>query len=256
MRRVLRPLPTVLLLAAFFGAWEIYVDSGGVSKLILPAPHSVVAALYDDRGLLWSNFLVSAKEMLLGALIAAVAGVLIAVTMHLWAPWRRAVYPIAVASQAVPVLILALPLIVWLGFGLAPKLALIAITSFFPIVVTTLAGLETVDRALPKLMRTFDASRWRTLRHVELPAALPGLLTGLKLTVTFSVIADVFAEWNGANSGLGYILLTAESNLEVALLFAAALILSLFAMLLFALLTLAERQLLPWAYQPRGDGRP
>lgn len=251
--RVLGAVPTVVLLAIFFGTWEVYVDTGGVDSLILPAPHTIVKTLYTDRGLLWSNFLVSAKEIVLGSLLAAAAGFLAAVSMHLWRPWRRAFYPIAVASQAIPVPILALPLLIWLGFGLLPKLILIAIVSFFSIVVTTLAGLETVDPALQKLMRTFDATRWRTFRHVELPAALPGLFTGLKLTLVFAVIADVLAEQSGSNSGLGYILLTADSNFEVPQLFAAALILSLFAIALFALLTLAERRLLPWAYQPRGD---
>jgi putative hydroxymethylpyrimidine transport system permease protein len=253
MRRVVTAIPTVLLLAVFFGAWEIYVDSGGVDSVILPAPHTVVSTLYTDRSLFWSNFLVSAKEIVLGSLLAAASGFLAAISMHLYKPWRRAAYPIAVASQAIPVPILALPLLVWLGFGLAPKLLLIAIVSFFSIVVTTLAGLDSVDPALPKLMRTFDANRWRTFRHVELPAALPGLFTGLKLTVVFAVIADVLAEETGSNSGLGYILLTADSNYEVAQLFAAGLILSLFAILLFGLLTLAERRLLPWTYQPRGD---
>jgi ABC-type nitrate/sulfonate/bicarbonate transport system permease component len=254
MKRALKAtMPPALLLAVFFGAWEIYVDSGGVDSLILPAPHAILSTLYSDRSLFWSNFLVTAKEIALGSLLAAAAGFLAAVSMHFSRPWRRALYPITVASQAIPVPILALPLLVWLGYGLAPKLLLIAIVSFFSIVVTTLAGLDSVDPALPKLMRTFDANRWRTFRHVELPAALPGLFTGLKLTLVFAVIADVLAEQNGSNSGLGYILLTAESNLEVSQEFAAAVILSLFAIVLFALLTLAERRLLPWAYQQRGD---
>ncbi|HWF55025.1 MAG TPA: ABC transporter permease [Solirubrobacteraceae bacterium] len=255
MRRVLRPLPTLLLLLIFFGAWELYVDSGGVNNLILPAPHSVIATLYDDRGLLWSNFLVSAKEIVLGSLVAAALGFAMAISMHLLPRWRGAAYPLAIASQAIPVPILAVPLVFWLGFGLAPKLIVIAIVSFFSIVVTTMSGLATVDPALPKLMATFDATRWRTFRHVELPAALPGLFTGLKLTLVVAVIADVLAEQAGANSGLGYILLTAGPQLLTAEAFAAALILSLFAMLLFALLTAAERLTLPWAYQPRGDGR-
>ena len=129
-------------------------------------------------------------------------------------PWRRALYPIAVASQAIPIAVLALPLLIWLGFGLLPKLVLIGIVSFFSVVVTTLAGLDRVDPALLKLMRTFDANRWRTFRHVELPAALPGVFTGLKLTLVFAVIGDVLAEQSGSNSGLGYIILTADSNLR------------------------------------------
>jgi putative hydroxymethylpyrimidine transport system permease protein len=250
--RAVPTLPALLVLAAFFGAWELYVDLGGVDSLLLPAPHQILAALYDDRRELWSNFLVSSKEIVLGSLAAAAAGLALAFAMHFSRPLRQALYPLLVASQAVPVPILAAPLAFWLGFGLAPKLAVVALVSFFSIVITTLSALAAVDRDLLKLMRTFDATRLRAFRYVELPAALPGLFTGLKLTLVVAVIADVFAEQNGSNSGLGYLLLTAVPNLQTAEAFAAALLLSLIAIVLFALLSVAERRLLPWTYQPRG----
>jgi putative hydroxymethylpyrimidine transport system permease protein len=247
-------LPTALVLAALIGGWELYVDAGGVDALVLPAPHDIFAALYDDRRVLWSNFLVSAKEIVLGSLLAAASGMALAFAMHFWALARRALYPLLVASQAVPVPILAAPLAFWLGFGLAPKLVVVALVSFFSVVITTLAALATVEQGLLKLMRTFDASRLRTFRYVELPAALPGLFTGLKLTLVVAVIADVLAEQGaGSNAGLGYILMTAEPQLLTAEAFAAALILSLLAIVLFALLTVAERRLLPWAYRPKGE---
>jgi ABC-type nitrate/sulfonate/bicarbonate transport system permease component len=158
-----------------------------------------------------------------------------------------------VASQAVPVPILAPILITWLGFGILPKLAVIALVSFFSIVVTTLAGLAAVDADLIKLMRTFDASRLRIFRHVELPAALPGVFTGTKIAVAVSVIGAVFAEYTGSNSGLGYVILVSLPQLLTARALAAVAILCLFAVALFALLTLAERLALPWAYEPRGE---
>ncbi len=254
MRRWLRPLPALLVLAALLGAWELYVALSGVDPIILPAPHGVISALYDDRDVLWSSFLVSASEIVLGALLAAVAALALAVAMHFSRALRQALYPLTIASQAIPVPIFAPLLVFWLGFGLSPKLVVIAVVSFFSIVITFLAGLASIDPALPKLMATFDAGPWRTFRLVELPAAMPSLVTGLKLTVTFTVIADVLAEQAGTvNGGLGYILLTAPAQLLTAEAFAAALILSLFAILLFALLTVAERRLLPWAYRPRGD---
>jgi putative hydroxymethylpyrimidine transport system permease protein len=162
---------------------------------------------------------------------------------------RRATYPLIVASQAVPVVILAPVLALWLGFGLLPKLVVIALVSFFPIVVTTTAGLAAVDPDLLKLMRTFDASRRRTFWHVELPSALPGLFTGMKVAAAVSVIGAVFAEWNGSNSGLGYVILQSLPQLLAARGMAAVVILSLFAILLFGLLALAERLALPWVYQ-------
>jgi putative hydroxymethylpyrimidine transport system permease protein len=254
VRRLRQALPAALLLAALVGIWELYVDLHDASfSLVLPAPHQVAASLFTDRGLLWSNFLVTAKEVLLGIVVATVVGFLLAVAIHFSPTIRRAVYPLLVASQAVPVVILAPLLVLWLGFGLLPKLVVIALVSFFSIVVTTSAGLAAVDPDLLKLMRTFDATRLRTFRHVELPAALPGVFTGVKIAAAVSVIGAVFAEWSGSNSGLGYVILQSLPQLLAARGVAAVVILSLFAIALFALLTLAERLLLPWAYQSREE---
>ena len=144
-------------------------------------------------------------------------------------------------------------LVLWLGFGLAPKLLVVALVTFFPIVVTTLAGLARVDPDLLKLMRTFDAPRLRTFRHVEFPSALPGVMTGAKIAVAVAVIGAVFAELAGSNSGLGYIYQQSQNQLLMPRAYATVFVLSAFAILLFALLSLAERVALPWAYRPRGD---
>jgi ABC-type nitrate/sulfonate/bicarbonate transport system permease component len=252
MRRARLALPAILLLLGLIGIWELYVDLKGASfsSAILPAPHQVVRALYGDRALLWTNFLVTAKEVLLGILVAAIAGAVLAVAIHFSATLRRAMYPLLVASQAVPVPVLAPMLVFWLGFGLLPKLVVVALVSFFSVVVTTLAGLAAVDPDLIKLMRTFDASRPRTFWHVELPSALPGVFSGAKIAVAVSVIGAVLAEYTGSNSGLGYVILISEPQLLVARAVAAVVILSLFAIALFSLLALAERLALPWVYRP------
>jgi putative hydroxymethylpyrimidine transport system permease protein len=247
---VLRLLPPAILLCSLLGVWELYVDLGGVDPLVLPAPHAVAQALYTDRSLLWSNFLVTAEEVLLGALVAVGLGLGLAIAIHASRTVRATVYPLTIASQAVPVIILAPILVTWLGFGIFPKLVVIALVSFFSVVVTTLAGFASVDRDLIKLMRTFDAGRARTFWHVELPAALPGIFSGAKIAVAVAVIGAVFAEWNGSNSGLGYVLLQSIPQLLSARGLAAVAILSLFAVALFGLLTLLERRLLPWAYRP------
>jgi putative hydroxymethylpyrimidine transport system permease protein len=252
-QRLLNILPALLMLLALIGAWELYVDLGGVDPSILPAPHAVAQALYDDRSLLWSNFLVTGREVLLGGALATVVGLALAIGIHFSRTLRLALYPLIVASQAVPVVILAPILTLWLGFGIAPKLVVVALVSFFAIVVTTLDGLASVDPDLLKLMRTFDASRVRTFRHVELPAVLPGVFTGAKIAVAVSVIGAVFAEWNGSNSGLGYTLIQSIPQLLAARAVASVVILAVFAIVLFGLLTLAERAAVPWAYQARGE---
>jgi len=251
--RALRLLAPLLALVVLLGIWEIYVDAGSVSPLVLPAPHAVAQALWDDRGTLASNLWVTAREILLGVVAAGAVALVAATLIHLSALARYALYPLLIGSQAVPVVIIAPVLTVWLGFGLLPKLAIIALVSFFPLVVTTLAAIERVDPELLKLMRSFNAGRWRTFRLVELPAALPGLVTGAKLAAVFSVIGAVFAEWSGSSAGLGYLLNVTVANLEVAEAFAAAAVLTLFAVALFMLLTLVERRTLPWAYRRQSD---
>ncbi len=253
MRRVLSGWRPAVLLTALLGLWEIYVDGGGAEPLILPSPHAIVASLYHDRGLLWSSFLTTAEEVLLGILVAAAAALLLASAMHFFVTLRRATYPLLIASQTVPIPILAPVLVLWLGFGLLPKLVVVALVSFFSIVVTTMAAFAALDPDLLKLMRTFDASRWRTFWDVELPGALPGVFTGTKLAVIVAVIGAVFAEQSGANAGLGYLFQQSINQLLTARAYAAVVILSLFAITLFAVLTLVERYTVPWALQANGD---
>lgn len=255
LRHTLRWWPPVLALILLLGIWELYVDLGGVSSLVLPAPHSVGNALWSDRGTLGQNLLVTGREIVLGILLSSAAAMAISVLIHLSSLARRALYPLLVASQAVPIVILAPILVLWLGFGVLPKLAVIALVCFFPIVVTTLAALDRVEPELLKLMRTFDASRMQTFKRVELPSALPGLFTGAKLAVVFSVIGAVFAEQSGSNSGLGYLLTVTVANLEMPEAFAAVVVLCLFAIALFTLLTVIERRVLPWAYRGEGPDR-
>lgn len=255
MRRILSGWRPVLVLAVLVGIWELYVDAVGVSALLLPAPHEVAKALYSDRSLLWSNFLVTAKEVLLGIVVAALAGLALSIVIHFSRTLRRAVYPLLVATQTIPIPLVAPIFVLWLGFGIGPKLLVIALVSFFPIVVTTLDALASVDRDLLKLMRTFDASRLRTFRHVELPSALPGVLTGAKIAVVVAVIGAVFAELAGSDSGLGYLFQQSINQILTPRAYAAVVILSAFAIALFALLTVAERLAVPWAYHRRQGER-
>src|SRR6185312_4104193 len=165
----------LVVIVALLGLWELYVDLGNVDPIILPSPHAIAQSLFHDRALLWSNFLVTAEEVVLGILVAAVAALALASAMHFFVTVRRAIYPLLIASQTIPIPMLAPVLVLWLGFGILPKLVVIALVSFFSIVVTTLAGFASVDPDLIKLMRTFDMPRRRVFLSVELPSALPGV---------------------------------------------------------------------------------
>ena len=244
-------LPPLVALLILLGIWELYVDLGGADPLFLPPPHAVAAALYDQRGELFSNFAVTLKELALGIALGVLVAFSLAVVIHFSDILRRALYPLLVASQAVPIVLVAELLLFWLGFGLATKVVIIALVSFFPVVVTTLAGLEGTDPELIKLMRTFGASRIQIFRHVELPAALPGLFTGTKLAAVFAVTGAVFAELSGSNAGLGYLFTVSVDQFQAPVAFAAVTLLVAFAVVVFALLSAAQRWLLPWASPPR-----
>jgi putative hydroxymethylpyrimidine transport system permease protein len=241
------------IIAALIGGWELYADAGAVDDFILPAPSQIATALWDDRSLLWSNLLVTGQEVGLGILVALVLGFVLAVALHFSGPLRRGVYPLLVASQAVPIVIVAPLLVVWFGFGILPKLAIIALVCFFPVVVTTLDALRAVDPDQLKLMRTLDASRWQAFRWAEAPAALPAALSGAKIAVAVAVIGAVFAEYAGSSEGLGHLMLQAIPQLETARAYAAVVLLAAFAVLLFSALALAERRLVPWAHR-RSEG--
>jgi ABC-type nitrate/sulfonate/bicarbonate transport system permease component len=246
VRRWVLPATAVL---ALLGIWELYVLISGVSSLVLPSPIDVVRALVNDRGTLWFNLKPTALEVILGLLLGAAVALALTVAMHFSRTVREALYPLLIASQTIPIPILAPLLVVWLGFGLPSKLLVVALVTFFPIIVTTLSALAAVDPDLLKLMRTFDAGRWQTFRWIELPSALPGVFAGMKIGAVFAVLGAIFAEYAGSNSGLGYLLIVTVGSVEMSEAFASVFVLAAFAILLFALLTLLERRALPWLHR-------
>ena len=169
-----RALPAIALGAGLLAAWEIYVDAEGIEPQLLPAPHAVAEALWNGGSVLWRNFAVTAEEVALGLALALLTGFLLGVLLHVYPLLRRAVYPLAVGSQAVPIPVIGVLLVFWWGFGILPKLVVIALICFFPVLVTTVDALAAVDPDQLKLLRTLDASRWQALRLAELPSRRPG----------------------------------------------------------------------------------
>jgi putative hydroxymethylpyrimidine transport system permease protein len=245
-------MSALLVLLVVVGGWEAYVRISGIDDIILPAPSAIAGAFVDDRALLWNNFTVTAGEIAAGIGAAVVLGLACALAIHFSPALRRGIYPLLVGSQTIPIAIVAPLLVVWFGFGLTPKIAIVALVCFFPIVVPTFDALGRVDAGLLKLMRSFGASRWQTFRIVEAPAALPGLFTGARLCVAIATIAAVLAEQAGSEEGLGHLFLQALPQLQTPLAYAAVLLLAAFAVLLFWLIAVAERRLLPWSVRTRG----
>ena len=244
--------PPLLLLAVLLGAWQIAASSGAIASALdledylVPSPSEIATSLWENRSLLAENAWVTLQEILLGLGCAVVAGLAFAIAMHLSATLRRAAYPLVIASQTIPIVVIAPILVVWFGYGIGPKLAVIALICFFPITVNTLDGLRSVDPEATKMMRTLDASRWQIFHRVEAPAALPFAFSGAKIAVAVAVIGAVFGEWVGAESGLGRLILIDGNQLQTARQFAAVAVLSAMAIALFGLLALAERRVVTW----------
>lgn len=243
---------SLVFLALFLGAWQLYVELSGVSDIVLPPPTAVAQALTDNVALLADNFASTATIIAGGLAIALVGGTALAIGLHLSDRSRQAIYPSLVATQAVPITVLAPLLVVWLGFGVGPKLVIIAVVCFFPVVVATLDALRRSDADHLKLLRSLGASRWQALRWVELPAALPAALSGAKVALAVAGIGAVLAESAGSEKGLGRMITQANAQYDVALSFAAVVVLVAFALVLFYALQTAERRIAPWAHRSPG----
>ena len=249
MRRLVRDWgPPLLLLALVVAGWEVAARLGWVEDYLLPAPSEVARTLVEDRDVLFPDAWVTAQEVLLGFVLALAAGLAVAVSLHLSPMLRRALYPIVVASQAVPVIVIAPILVIWFGFGMGPKLMVIALICFFPIAVNTLDGLRAVDRDQVRMLRTLGAGRWDVFRRLELPSALPYLFSGAKVAVAVAVIGVVFGELVGSDAGLGHAIQVGTAQLLTARVFAAVLLLAGMAIALFALVSAIERRAVPWAH--------
>jgi putative hydroxymethylpyrimidine transport system permease protein len=238
--------PPVALLVAAVGVWELVVRAADVPEYLFPAPSAVAAALVQNADLLRDATLVTVREIVLGYLLAVIAGLLLAVAIHFSRTLRRALLPLLVLSQTVPTVLLAPILAILLGYGIAPKLVVVVIVCFFPVVVSAVDGLGSADPELVRMMRTLHAGRFAIFRRVELPGALPSVFSGARIAATYAAVAAVFAEWAGSSEGLGFVILQAQPALETARIFAAVVVLSVLALALYAAVTLAERLLVPW----------
>ena len=237
----------LLFVIAMLVIWQLWIKIFDVPKYLFASPTAILTSLQKD----WSRYLEpnlwpTLSEVLVGFGISVVAGVGLAIVLHLFTPLRRAVYPLLIGSQTIPIVVLAPILVILLGYGLLPKVVIVALICFFPIVVNGLDGLRLVDDDFIRMMRTLDATRWSIFRKVEFPGALPSIFSGMRVAATFAAIGAVFGEWAGASQGLGYLIQASTPNLQTTRIFAAILLLTLIAMALFGLVSLLERIFCRW----------
>lgn len=236
-------------------AWELYAQTIGAGSFVLPAPSRILSALWDQRDAAVHHTLVTLGETVVGFGASLVLALAAAVLMDLAPAVRRAVYPLLVGSQAVPILVVAPILVLWFGFGLLPKAIVIVLLTFFPIVVGLLDGFTGVEPEAADLLRTYGATERQALTKLRFPAALPSFFTGLRIATTYAVLGAVYAEYVGAFDGLGIWILTSQKSFRIDLVFGAVLIVLVISVILFALVGRLERAVVPWAVEARRRAR-
>jgi ABC-type nitrate/sulfonate/bicarbonate transport system permease component len=242
-RAAVRFVPAAAVVLAILVAWEAYCAMSGISPVVLPSPTRIASALWDFRATALGHTVTTLTEAVIGFSVAAVIA---AVAMDRVAAVRTALYPLLVGSQTIPIVAIAPLLVIWFGFGLAPKIIVIALITFFPIVVALLDAFASTPEDATDLMETLGASERQTFGLLRWPAAMPALFTGLRIAVPYAVIGAVFGEYVGATSGLGIWMQVSQNAFRTDLVFGAILIVSVLSVTCFLLVGVAERLVIPW----------
>lgn len=244
----------IVFVAALIFLWWLATKMEWVPPFIIPSPGDTWAAASGNAAYLAQNTWVTTYETLIGFAIAAIIGIIVAIFMVYSSGLEKTLYPVILFAQVIPKIAIAPLFVVWLGFGAVPKILVAVLMAFFPVVISGMAGLRSINPEILELTSTMGASPVKTFAKVRLPAAMPELLSGLKVAATLAVTGAVVGEFVGANEGLGYVILRANGNLDTAMLFAALIIMSLMGVILFGAIQLAERLLIPWHASRRGLG--
>lgn len=240
-----RWLPPAGLVAVLLAGWEAAVRVLHTPDYLLPAPSAIASTLVTDRGLLAHATQTTLVEILLGYMLGVVVALVVASAIHFSTTLRYTLVPLLVLSQTIPIVVVAPILTILLGFALAPKLVIIGLVCFFPIVVNAVDGLRSADPTRIELMRSYAASRFAIFRHLSVPTALPSIFSGARVAATYAAVGAVFAEWAGSSGGLGFVIVQAQPALATARIFAAVTVVCAIALALYGSVALVERTFIP-----------
>ena len=236
------PIGSMLLLVVIWQAATIVL---AIPDYLLPPPTAIAHAMIANEALLIKHSLTTTVEILLGFALSIVVGVPLALAIFLWKPFANTIYPLLIASQAVPKVAVAPLFLVWFGFSLLPKVLIAFLIAFFPVVINTVMGLAAVEHEKIYLAQSMGLGRMATFFKIQLPNALPSIFAGLKISITLAVVGAVVGEFVGGQSGLGYLLLIANGNMDTPLLFAGIVALTFLGVVFFVLIGIVERLILP-----------
>jgi NitT/TauT family transport system permease protein len=244
------PLFAIVVVVAL---WALVVRAFSIPDYLLPAPQDVVARTIKEWRVLWSHGLYTLVSVLVGFCTSVLIGVPIAFAIVLSRRIERLLMPFIVMSQTIPKVAIAPILVVWLGFGILPKIAIVFLISFFPIVVSTVVGLKSVESDMVDLVRSMGARTMKIMLRVRAPSALPQMFAGLKIAICLAVVGAVVGEFVGSDRGLGFLLLTSTGNLDGTLVWSALFVLIAMGMVLFAIVGRLERLAIPWHVSIRAE---
>jgi ABC-type nitrate/sulfonate/bicarbonate transport system permease component len=246
-RRLIAASPAILLVAVILAAWEVYARYSGIKATTLPAPSRVLEQAWINRDALFDNTIPTLYATLLGFACSLTTAFLFSILVDFFAPLRRALFPVLIISQTLPLVAIAPLVVLWFGFGLTPKILLVALVTFFPIMVALVQGYRSTDKETEWLLQSMGATRWLVFRLVRLPSALPFFFAGFRISITYAVVGSIFAEYAGAESGLGIYMLSAKNNFRTDLVLAAVGISAALTLILFGLTVLLQHVSMPWA---------
>lgn len=239
-------LPPVVIVAVLVAVWQWYVTVNDVDPSVLPSPSRVLEQGWNFRQALWTNTVPTLKVTAIGFTVSLLVGWSLAIVID-FSPWlRRALMPLLVASQTLPIIAIAPLLIIWFGFGLLPKICVIALVTFFPIAIGLIEGFATTDREATNLLRSMGAGRIKQFRYLRLPAAMPYFFTALRIGITYAVTGAIFAEYVGADAGLGIFMSLQKNSFRTDLVLAAVIVTAVLSIFLFLLTYLVQRLIIPW----------
>lgn len=244
--RFLKALPAIISLSVFFGCWELYVAISGIAPSVLPSPSRIAQQIIIHRQALWDNTLPTIRATLAGFGCSVILACLLSVVIDrsLWL--RRALFPIFIISQTLPLIAIAPLIVLWFGFGLLPKIILVALVTFFPMLVALVQGYAATEKEIEQLLFSMGASKWTVFRLARMPSALPYFFAGLRISITYAVVGAIFAEYAGAFKGLGIYILNAKNNFRPDLVLAAVFISAVLTLILFTLTMLLQKWIAPW----------
>jgi ABC-type nitrate/sulfonate/bicarbonate transport system permease component len=241
--------PAVTVVVLSIAVWQIYVEVSGIRPQVLPSPGRVLTQGWAQREAIAENAAATLQVTLVGFAVSLVLAWLLAIAVD-FSPWlRRAFVPLFVVSQTLPIIAIAPLLIIWFGFGLLPKILVIALATFFPMAIGLIEGFAAADRDARALLSTMGAGRWQQFRYVRLPSALPRFFTSLRIGITYAVVGAIFAEYAGATAGLGIYMSQQKNSFRTDLVLAAVAVTAVISVLLFVSTFVVERVVAPWARQ-------